>query len=178
MVNKKYIYLLGAAGVALWLFKPKGGTGVLSPLRAYPGPDGPPAIKNNNPFNVIKSGNDWQGKVTDQYQNTDGFEKFVDYYHGLRAGIKNAKTQYDRGYNSIDKLIRRLTPPLSAGGDNPNQSVDDFVHKVAEQMSHTPFRKFAWTKNNVENLTRAITCMEAGRPNFSQIEFEKVWQAL
>jgi len=178
MIKKEYLYAIGGISIALWLFKPKSGTGVLSPVRAYPGPDGVPSIRNNNPFNLIKTGEGWQGKVTDQYPVTDGFEKFVDYYHGLRAGLKSTRTQYNRGYNSIEKLINRITPPKRLGGDNPNAAVEDFIHYVAETMGHPIHTRFAWTKPNVEALTRAITKTEAGKDNFSQSEFEKVWQSV
>jgi len=176
MIKKQYLYAFGGISIALWLFRPKSGTGVLSPVRAYPGPNGVPAIRNNNPFNLIKSSERWQGKVTDQYPTTDGFEKFVDYYYGLRAGLKSTKTQYNRGYNSIEKLINRITPPKRLGGDNPDVDVENFIHYVAAEMSHSMHTQFAWTKTNVEALTRAITKTEAGKDNFSQTEFLKAWQ--
>lgn len=172
---KKYA-LFAAVGVFLiWLLRPKG-VATMTPLKSYPGPDGPISVRNNNPFNLIKSGTQWQGKVTSQFPDTDGFEKFESYYYGFRAGLKNVKTQYDRGYKSIDKLIRRLTPPLSSGGDNPDNDVNDFVHRVAEKMQHNIFSPFVWNQVNVSALAEAIVDTEAGKPNFSPSEFLKVWQ--
>lgn len=173
---KPYKYALFGAGALfayiLWKKRPKSGgfSGA-----EYPGPPGTPAIRNNNPFNLIKTGTQWQGKVTADYPDNDRFEKFQSYYYGFRAGLKNVKTQYDRGYNSIEKLISRLTPPEKTGGDNPDKSVDDFIHDVAEKMGHNIKSVFPWTKDNVKALAKVIVDTEAGTPNFSQTEFEKVW---
>ncbi len=65
-------------------------------------------IRNNNPGNLIKSANNWRGKV-DVSQNTDSrFEQFVSVEYG--AMMKNLISWYNRGLNTIDEIIKKWAP--------------------------------------------------------------------
>jgi len=177
MKTKTYFYGLGAFLALVYFLRPRTSTWSDN-VKKWPGPDGVPSVRNNNPFNLIKTGTPWLGKVTNLYPDTDGFEKFIDYRSGFRAGLKNLKTQYGRGYNSIEKLIKRVTPPRSAGGDNSNEAVDDFVHAVAAEMGHNIKTQFPWTKDNVQALCNVVTRVEAGKPNFSPEIFNELWPTI
>lgn len=65
--------------------------------------------KNNNPFNIDKSGNNWLGKIpgTDKRQET-----FSSPVYGIRAGFKLLRTYIERyGLNTINKIFDRYAPP-------------------------------------------------------------------
>lgn len=66
-------------------------------------------IRNNNPFNIRKSGESWLGKLPN---STDSdFEQFVNIRFGIRAGLVLLRT-YIRKYNlcSVSSIINRFAP--------------------------------------------------------------------
>lgn len=68
-------------------------------------------IRNNNPGNIEKSPEVWQGKVSLDKNTDSRFEQFVSVEYGLRALMKNAITWVNRGENTIEKLISKWAPP-------------------------------------------------------------------
>lgn len=67
-------------------------------------------IRNNNPMNLRKSSNAWQGKT----EGTDeSFETFVTPEYGIRAGAKTLITYQDRySLNTVNDIINRFAPPI------------------------------------------------------------------
>lgn len=68
----------------------------------------PRGIRNNNPLNIRKSADNWQGKTGD-----DGaFVTFDTPHNGIRAAGRLLKTYRDRhGLNTIGGIIGRWAPP-------------------------------------------------------------------
>lgn len=66
-------------------------------------------IRNNNPFNVRKSGYKWLGKI---YPSEDkDFEQFCHMEYGVRCGIKLLKRYvFTYGLHSLDQIINRYAP--------------------------------------------------------------------
>lgn len=63
--------------------------------------------RNNNPFNIKKSTLNWYGKVQG---SDDVFETFKSLDYGYRAGLKLLINYVHKGYNTIDKIIKRFAP--------------------------------------------------------------------
>lgn len=65
-------------------------------------------IKNNNPFNLRKSGNKWLGKIP----SDNAFEKFTAPYYGYRAALVLLRTYFTRyRINNIHGIVSRFAPP-------------------------------------------------------------------
>ncbi|WP_422529286.1 hypothetical protein [Serratia fonticola] len=67
----------------------------------------PVGLQNNNPGNLVKTDNTWDGEV-----KGDGrFASFATPEHGLRALCKNLLTYNKRGYSTVAQIINRWAPP-------------------------------------------------------------------
>lgn len=72
-------------------------------------------IRNNNPFNIVKSCHNWIGKI----KGVDPkFETFDTMYHGIRAGLKLLITYVERGIDTPKKIIARFAPAAENNVDN------------------------------------------------------------
>lgn len=79
-------------------------------------------IKNNNPFNIRKSVNSWQGKL--KFSKDKDFEQFCSMDYGLRAGIQLLRNGYiAKGFDTVEKIIPRYAP----ASENDVQSYIAFV---------------------------------------------------
>ncbi|WP_206732679.1 hypothetical protein [Halarcobacter ebronensis] len=68
----------------------------------------PRGIRNNNPMNIRKSSNDWQGKIVGE---DTAFETFVSPAYGIRAGAKTLLNyQKFYGLNTVNQIISRFAP--------------------------------------------------------------------
>lgn len=168
MKNKKIPIALAVAALLLFLWNRRKAVMPKKEERS-----GPISVVNNNPLNLIKSANAWKGKV----DGPGPFEHFVDYYHGLRAGVKNLKTQYGRGYNTIEKLITLWCPPGVEFG-NTDRQVDRYIAEVFRAVGIAPHVQFPWTKDTISSMVEAMSAVEAGAPNFHQQTFDKVWSEI
>lgn len=89
-------------------------------------------VRNNNPLNIVRSAEKWQGKV-----NGDDvrFETFETPEAGIRAGAKNLLTyQAKYGLNTIDGIISRWAPATE------NQT-GPYIAAVSKQMGVGPSAK-------------------------------------
>lgn len=67
----------------------------------------PVGLRNNNPGNLVKTSNTWDGEV-----KGDGrFASFATPEHGLRALCKNLLAYNKRGYTTVEQIIGRWAPP-------------------------------------------------------------------
>lgn len=81
----------------------------------------PKGIRNNNPLNVEKSGDQWQGMTG----NDGRFVIFSSPFYGIRAAARILKNYRDKyGLNTVAGIINRWAPPSD---NNPTQRYADFV---------------------------------------------------
>lgn len=73
-------------------------------------------MRNNNPFNIRKSDNNWYGKIS----GTDNeFETFDTPIHGYRAGLVLLRTYYTKYHcNTIRSVIVRFAPATENNTDS------------------------------------------------------------
>lgn len=76
-------------------------------------------VRNNNPFNIRISSNNWYGKLPSSERKDKEFEEFSSMIYGVRAGlilIKNYIKKHD--CDTIEKIITRFAPPSENNTDN------------------------------------------------------------
>jgi len=84
----------------------------------------PRGIRNNNPGNIRLTNIPWEGKVKG---GDKSFETFDSPLNGIRALAKNTLTHFNRGENTVQKLIDKHAP----SSENPTAS---FVARVSIDM--------------------------------------------
>lgn len=131
-------------GLVVLAFVIGGGTAVSFKVRG---------LRNNNPGNIRISRSDWDGKVPADL-NTDGaFEQFYNSEDGIRALARVLLTYYNRGTNTIRKMINVYAPPIE------NDS-DAYVNSVSVSTGVDADRVFP--ANEVPALVKAIIKHENG----------------
>jgi len=104
------------------------------------------ATKNNNPFNLvygpaIGAGNiNWEGKLEHDPNVEKTFERFKDNTYGVRAGVLNTLTHYERGKKTVEQLIKSHAPLkgdiVEDKLENPNQR--NFINMVSSMLGVKP----------------------------------------
>lgn len=86
--------------------------------------------RNNNPFNLRKSSDRWQGLAREQ---TDpAFFQFESLDYGIRAGLIVLRNYYARyGLDTVRGIIHRFAPPSE-------NNTDAYVAHVARQLGVDP----------------------------------------
>lgn len=132
-----------------------GGVGVVStaPGNASSGPQ-PRGIRNNNPGNVMKGGDSWQGEVQG---NDPRFVTFATPEAGIRAMAKTLLTYQEKhGLDTVESIVSRWAPATE------NNTVT-YTNTVAKEMGVKPgdplnLRDAA----TLTKLTRAMIRVENG----------------
>lgn len=123
----------------------------------------PTGLRNNNPFNIeFRTSIQWRGQV-----GTDGrFVIFDSPLNGLRAGMINIHTQITaNGFNTIRKLIQRLSPSI----ENPTEN---FITFVSEQTGIAAEQPIQYDRD-ILPLSKAIVTFENGENPFSDSLYEQ-----
>ena len=125
------------------LFLIGGGTAVYTMTRG---------LRNNNPGNLRKSGDAWQG--LSPAQTDDDFFQFINPTYGIRALGKVLQTYMDKyGLHTVNDIITRWAPP------NENDT-DAYIRSVANSMSVDPSDYI--DDGDLASLTKAIIKHENG----------------
>lgn len=88
-------------------------------------------VNNNNPGNIRQTTIPWQGKTPG---NDKSFETFDTAHNGIRALAKNTLTHFNRGADTVKKLVDKHAPP----SENPTNA---FIDRVANDMNVKPDQK-------------------------------------
>lgn len=112
----------------------------------------PLGLRNNNPLNIRASSNAWQGKVG----SNKGFEVFSTIEYGIRAGVKNLLTYYDKYHlTDIKSIISRWAP----ASENNTASYISTVSKLTGISSNA---KLPRSKEVLASLFSAMSSVELG----------------
>lgn len=116
-------------------------------------------IRNNNPFNIKKSSNSWQGKVykpSSKYGLDPVFEVFKELDFGLRAGFCLLRNAYlFKGYDTPRKIISRFAP-------SSENNVERYLAFVCEDCPITPDEKISVNSLSFYHLCRKMLLFESG----------------
>lgn len=116
-------------------------------------------LRNNNPGNIVKSNENWQGKVPHSQNSDTRFEQFISMEYGMRALMININTYYHKHkLNTIEKIIHRWAPP------HENDTIK-YVNGVAKSLGITSKQVFELNKKAFITLAKAITEKENGTNN-------------
>lgn len=89
----------------------------------------PRGVRNNNPGNIRKSADDWQGLEPDDRQTDPAFFRFTSAHFGIRAMARILLNyQSKRGLNTLRKLIDRWAPPVENNTSSYVNHVAAFAH--------------------------------------------------
>lgn len=124
---------------------------------------------NNNPNNIRKSKDQWQGLVGEK----GGFVVFDTPEAGTRAAVKNMMTQASRGDDTLSKLITRLSPP------NENNTAS-YISFVSDKTGIKPDDKIDWKNpKQVADLMKWVTIQEHGYDVYNKYYGDNViWEGV
>lgn len=122
------------------------------------GASDPVGLRNNNPGNLVKTANTWDGEV-----KGDGrFASFATPEHGLRALCKNLLAYNKRGYTTVEQIIGRWAPP------NENDTAA-YTAAVSKALGVPADKRLDLTDiNTLTALCASITQHENGSNPYSQ----------
>jgi hypothetical protein len=113
----------------------------------------PRGIRNNNPGNLRRTADRWDGLAPDQ--RDPDFFTFSDMRYGLRAlGVLLLNYQRRHGLNTVHKIVARFAP----SHENPT---DAYIANVARALNVGPNEPIDVAKRLPE-LMRAIVIQENG----------------
>lgn len=137
-MNQKWLWW-GLIG----LFLIGGGTAVYTMTRG---------LRNNNPGNLRKSADAWQGLAPEQ--TDDSFFQFINPTYGIRALGKVLQTYMDKyGLHTVSGIITRWAPPSE-------NDTDAYIRSVSNSMGVDPSDYI--DDGDLASLTKAIIKHENG----------------
>lgn len=70
----------------------------------------PRGIRNNNPGNLVRSANDWKGKIPYINSADKKFEQFIELRYGIRALMRDIYSDYIKGKKTVTAIISEFAP--------------------------------------------------------------------
>lgn len=117
----------------------------------------PRGIRNNNPLNIVKSSQPWEGKL--KKSSDDKFEQFVDIVSGIVAAIKIIRSYINRHKVDTPRTIIARWAPASDGNN-----VGEYVKSVQMYSKLNPDKPLLFAdKDSIVALTHAMAYHETGR---------------
>jgi hypothetical protein len=113
-------------------------------------------LRNNNPGNLKRSKNAWQGKLPYPQSKDLTFEQFIDLKSGIRAMLKDLIHDINKGKNTVHALISEYAP----ASENNTKA---YIKNVCATLGIKPLDKL--TKINsafMLQLVRSILKVELG----------------
>lgn len=130
----------------------------------------PRGIRNNNPGNLRKSKDKWQGLAAKQTDKE--FFQFVTPHYGIRALGKVLVTYYTKyKLNTVEKIITRWAPP----SENNTKA---YIYKVAKDINVHPAEYISLTDNALAALVVAIIKVENGNNPYEEVEIRSALDGL
>jgi len=146
-------------------------------------------LRNNNPGNIRRSGNDWIGKLPFNCSEDSEFEQFYGLQWGVRASMLNLNSYLNRGLSNIRDIISTWAPP------EDNNNTEAYIDTVSRLTGIQEDRFLGNSiiesgKDIIFSLMSAIFAVEITPPGtninnsysriFSEFRpiYEWVWQSL
>ena len=133
-------------------------------------------IRNNNPLNIRRSADRWEGARKEQTDKA--FVQFESMAYGYRAGWKTLQSYYNRlsrqgKFFTVRNIIRRWAPPNENNTEAYIRTVLT-LSGIGEQENQLPPEN-ADSYHRLSKLLAAMTVMENGiRPY--QVDTEAIYQ--
>ena len=122
----------------------------------------PRGLRNNNPGNIRKTSDLWQGEVTGSDKS---FKTFVSMEYGYRAMFVLLRSYINKGYDTIEKIINRYAPP----SENTTSS---YIKHVSERTGIAKNKKLRFSDSqSMKDIVAAISRSENGvKANLEEVE--------
>lgn len=125
----------------------------------------PRGIRNNNPLNIRRNGDHFQGEVVPGSDRS--FKQFTSMAYGYRAAFVILGTYLANGRNTVDKIIRAWAPPTENNTEGYISSVEKRSgvgrHKALTADSGGDYRKIVAAMSHCENgIPAVMSDVEAG----------------
>lgn len=148
-----------AAPVLAAQYNAAGGSGVVPSAQGVADPTAPRGLRNNNPGNIMKGGDNWQGEVQG---NDPRYATFATPEAGIRAMGKTLLTYQEKhGLNSVEAIIARWAPATE-------NNTAAYVATVAKEMGVKPDAALNLRDGDtLAKLTRAMIRVENGNQPYS-----------
>lgn len=148
-----------AAPVLAAQYNAAGGSGVVPSAQGVADPTAPRGLRNNNPGNIMKGGDNWQGEVQG---NDPRYATFETPEAGIRAMGKTLLTYQDRhGLNTVEDILARWAPATE-------NNTAAYVATVAREMGVKPNAPLnLHDGDTLAKLTRAMIRVENGKQPYS-----------
>lgn len=128
-------------------------------------------LRNNNPGNLIRTADAWQGKIPFPQSKDTKFEQFTSLKWGLRAMLKDLIHDINKGKNTVTKLINEYAP-------KSENNTEAYIASVCKTIGVTPTQKITAINNQfLILLVRAILKVELGGAN-TQVTDGDIQEAL
>jgi hypothetical protein len=115
----------------------------------------------NNPLNIEKSANKWQGLAV--IQPDSRFAAFISPEYGIRAFIKILRTYYyTYRLTTLTQIINRYAPPVE-------NDTGSYVRSVSQATGIQPLQTFAFNYDNLLKIAKAMIKHEQGRVIYSDL---------
>jgi len=111
-------------------------------------------IRNNNPGNIVRTNDVWQGESPDQ-SGDDRFVVFTAPEWGIRAMVRILRRYYSSGLTTVSQIISQWAPST----ENDTQA---YIDAVANQMGVSPDGVLSFD-NALPLLVSAIITHENGQ---------------
>ena len=116
----------------------------------------PRGIRNNNPGNLVRTGDAWLGKVPHYASRDARFEQFTALKYGIRALMKDILNDVRKGKDTITKLITEFAPEF----ENKTGTYIDSVAAMTHTGANVAFSSLS--KQQLIGLCKAIIFVENG----------------
>lgn len=126
---------------------------IVEPVKAIM--SGPRGLRNNNPGNIVRTGETWRGMAADQ--STDSrFVVFESPVWGLRALARVLRSYYAQGRTNLQAIIGRWAPP------NENDT-GSYIAAVSRATGLMPAQNIVLTDDVLARIMEAIVQHENGQ---------------
>lgn len=132
--------------------------------------DFPRGLRNNNPGNLIKTSEPWNGKVPHSKNTDSRFEQFIELRYGIRAKMRDLITDINKGKNTIAKIIAEFAPDI----ENDTNSYINSVAKMVGLGMNTPIKTIS--EDLLIALCKAISFVENKGNKFSDYTTDQDYQ--
>lgn len=119
----------------------------------------PLGLRNNNPGNIIATGDNWQGEIG----TNQGFVVFQDIPYGIRAMIKVLQYKISEGLVTVEDIIYSYAPPSQ-------NDTEAYISRVCQVSGLTRSSIIQATSGSLRPLMKGIMDVELGHPYASYID--------
>lgn len=134
-------------------------------------------FRNNNPGNLRrlpkKAGKDqlWKGEIPYEKSTDKDFSQFEKVVDGLRAMMRDIYGDYNKGLNTVQKLIENYAPPTE-------NNTKAYIQNVAKALGVAANAVFTLNADSMIVLAKAICVVENGKENASLLDDSDYTEAL